>query len=117
MPERDSMNYPDNTHILIAVDGSDNARRAVSYVADFLRGLPCVNVTLLTIVSEPPEDYFTGQDERLTWVAEHTDTAEKMLKEYRHILTDAGFKENAVEDKMIVKTFSRSKKSSGVQPS
>ncbi len=102
--ERDPMNYPDNTHILIAVDGSENARRAVSYVAEFLRGLPRVSVTLLTIVSVPPEDYFTGPDERRAWVAEHTDTAEKMLKEYRHILTDAGFKENAVEDKLIVKT-------------
>jgi nucleotide-binding universal stress UspA family protein len=101
--ERDSMNYPESTHILIAVDGSDNARRAVTYVGDFLQGLPWVHVTLLTIVSEPPEDYFTGPDERLEWVSSHTDTAEKMLKEYRDILTGAGFRETAVDDKLIVK--------------
>ena len=102
--ERKDNQSPVGTHILIAVDGSENARRAVTYVADFLRGLPWVNVTLLTIVSEPPEDYFTGQDERQLWVAKHTETAEKMLKEYRSILTGAGFKETAVENRMVVKS-------------
>ena len=102
--ERHPVNYPDNTNILIAVDGSENARRAVTYVAEFLRGLPRVSITLLTIVSEPPEDYFTGQDERETWVAEHSDAAEKMLREYRLILTGAGFKDTAVDDKLVVKS-------------
>jgi len=101
--EKIIMDYPENTHILIAVDGSENAKRAVMYVGGFLRGLPWVSITLLTIVSEPPEDYFTGQEERDAWLAEQTEAARKMLHENRDILLKAGFKETEVEEKMVVK--------------
>jgi len=56
--------------LLIAVDGSENAKRAVLYVAEFLRGLPGYCITLLNIISEPPPDYFTGKEDRQAWEEE-----------------------------------------------
>jgi len=86
-------------NILIAVDNSENARRAVQYVADLLRGLPWFRVTLLTIISQPPEDYFTGKQEQEKWIADQNTAADKMLEGYRKILVQSGFQENAVETK------------------
>jgi nucleotide-binding universal stress UspA family protein len=86
-------------NILIAVDNSENARRAVQYVADLLRGLPWFRVTLLTIISEPPEDYFTSKEEHQQWITEQKAAADKMLEEQKRILIQAGFQENAVDVK------------------
>jgi nucleotide-binding universal stress UspA family protein len=82
--------------ILIAVDGSENAKRAVMYVAEFLRGLPGYCITLLNIISEPPADYFTGREERQAWEEEQGAKAEKMIAEYRGILIQSGFAEDSI---------------------
>ena len=84
-------------NILIAVDSSENAQRAVLYVADLLRGLPWFRITLLTIISEPPEDYFTSKEEHQQWIADQNSAADKMLEEHRQILIQTGFQENAVD--------------------
>jgi hypothetical protein len=47
-----------NKNILIAVDESENARRAVSYVGQLLGGLEDFRVTILHVVPEPDEDFF-----------------------------------------------------------
>ncbi len=86
-------------NLLVAVDGSENARRAAHYVADFLGGVPGFRVTLLTIVPEPSEDYFATDEERKTWIEEHSSGAEKILKDYREMLIQSGFS----EDKVMVK--------------
>lgn len=90
--------------ILIAVDGSENAKRAVIYVADFLRGIPGFHVTLLNIVSEPPEDYFSNNQEHKKWIEEHQEIAQQMLEDYRVILMQGGFKEEAIEAKVVMKS-------------
>jgi len=82
--------------LLIAVDGSENAKRAVLYVAEFLRGLPGYCITLLSIISEPPPDYFSCKEERQAWEEEQGVKAEKMVAEYRGILIRSGFAENAI---------------------
>ena len=86
-------------HIVVAVDNSENARRAVLYVADLLRGIPRFHVTLLTIISEPPEDYFTDQQELQQWTADQDSAADKMLEECRNVFIQAGFQESAVDVK------------------
>jgi nucleotide-binding universal stress UspA family protein len=86
-------------NILIAVDNSENARRAVQYVADFLRGLPWCHITLLTIISQPPEDYFTGEQEQQQWLADQNAGADKILEELREILIQSGFQKHAVDTK------------------
>jgi nucleotide-binding universal stress UspA family protein len=82
--------------LLIAVDGSENAKRAVLYVAEFLRGLPGYCITLLNIISEPPPDYFTRKEDRQAWEEEQGIKAEKMVAEYRGILIRSGFSEDAI---------------------
>ena len=56
-------------HIMVAVDGSDNARRAV---------------------------LFADNDERQQWLFDQRSEAQKVMDEYRHILVDAGFQEDKV---------------------
>ncbi len=58
-----------NRNILIAVDESENAARAVSYVRDLLTGLSGFHITLITIIPEPSEDYFLSESERTEWIS------------------------------------------------
>lgn len=83
-------------HLLVALDGSENAQRAALYVADLLGGVPGFRVTLLNIVPEPSEDYFETAEERTAWVEEHSSGAEKMLQKYREVFIQAGFREDKV---------------------
>ena len=78
-------------HLLVAIDQSDSSRRAVLYVADFLGGFPGFQVTLLSIIPEPEEDFFNSEDERASWIRERTRESERMLENYREILIQAGF--------------------------
>jgi nucleotide-binding universal stress UspA family protein len=47
-----------NKNILIAVDDSDNSRRAVSYVAQLLGGIGGFKVAIVHVIPEAEEDYF-----------------------------------------------------------
>lgn len=84
-------------HIMIAVDGSDNARRAVAFVADFLGCYTGLKVTLLHIILEPEDTYFPDEKTRRQWLADQDGDAKKFMKEYRHILVAAGFSEDKVD--------------------
>lgn len=83
-----------NKNILIAVDESENARRAVSYVGQLLGGLPGFKVTVLHVIPDPEEDYFPDQKEKDKWLARTKQKVDTMLADYRKILIDAGFSEN-----------------------
>ncbi|MBC8412664.1 MAG: universal stress protein [Nitrospira sp.] len=83
-------------HLLIALDGSKNAERALMYVADFLGGQKGFRVTLLRIVPELSEDYFATQDEHDKWIDDETEKAEELLESYRGILIQSGFKPRKV---------------------
>lgn len=78
-------------NILIAVDESENSRRAVSYVAKLLEGMPRFKVMLLHIINEPEEDFFADDGERARWMAEKQETGERVLAEAKALLTGAGF--------------------------
>jgi len=80
-----------NKNILIAVDESDNARRAVSYVGQFLGGLPGFKVMVLHVVPEPEEDYFPTTAEKEKWLGEYRQKIDALLAEYRRILIGHGF--------------------------
>ncbi|GBD96621.1 MAG TPA: universal stress protein [Nitrospirae bacterium] len=84
-------------HILIALDESENARRALLYAADFLGGTPGFRATLLRIIPEPPEDYFDSDEERNKWIEDRRSTAKEMLENYRKILIQSGFREDKVD--------------------
>jgi nucleotide-binding universal stress UspA family protein len=78
-------------HVLIAVDESDSSRRAVSYVADMLKGIKAFNILLLHIINEPEEDFFPSAPERENWITEKKLTAEAILKGDRDLLVQKGF--------------------------
>jgi nucleotide-binding universal stress UspA family protein len=84
-------------HILLAVDESANARRAVRYVADLLGGMTGFRVTLLSIIPEPSEDYFAADADRKEWTEKYRARVLAILEECRRMLIDSGFGEDRVE--------------------
>lgn len=85
-----------NKNILIAVDESSNARRAVFYVARLLGGLPGFRIYLLHVLSPPEDDFFPTAADKNAYVQKHRREIERVLEEYRQILTDSGFAAEAV---------------------
>ena len=85
-----------NKNILIAVDESDNARRAVAYVGKLLEGVKNFNVLILHVIRQPEEDYFPDVAEKDIWLSQYKLKVDVMLKNYRQILIRAGFAPEAV---------------------
>ncbi|MFC1827455.1 universal stress protein [Thermodesulfobacteriota bacterium] len=83
-------------HIMVAVDSSDNARRAVLFVGDFFGCYEGFQVTLLHIILEPEATFFRNNDERQKWLKKQRAESRKIMEEYKHILVDAGFSEDKV---------------------
>ena len=78
-------------HVLIAVDDSENAKRVVIYAADFLGGVPGFRATVLTVIPEPPVDYFNTDEERSAWIEGRMSGATEMLDRFRQVLIQSGF--------------------------
>lgn len=85
------MNPEVNRNILIAVDTSENSRRAVQYVAGMLGGIKEFKVSILHIIQEPEEDEFAVEEEKEKWFVTHRQEADRLLEEYRQILLEAKF--------------------------
>lgn len=84
------MNPLKNSHIVIAVDGSENSRRAVAYVGELLGGLKGFTVTLLHVIHAPEEDFFSSPQERERWVKSGRKKVERWIAEYRDMLIAGG---------------------------
>jgi nucleotide-binding universal stress UspA family protein len=80
-----------NQDILIAVDESENAERAVSYVARLLEGRAGFRVTILHIIQDPEEDYFPDPAEKVKWLDQYRARMAQRVEVYRGILLAAGF--------------------------
>ena len=91
-----------NKNILIAVDESENARRAVSYVGQFLAAIKGFKVLILHVIRQPEEDYFPTSSEKDQWLDQYKLKVDAMLKDYRQILIRAGF---APEDVSVRSTL------------
>ncbi|GAB4344860.1 MAG: universal stress protein [Desulfobulbaceae bacterium] len=90
-------------HLLVAVDASDNSKRAVMYLADFFCGDPSVFITILSILPEPSEDFFPAEEERQQWLSEERGKMEEILAGYKQLLLDAGFREEQIEVRLVVR--------------
>lgn len=99
----DSEHHGGERHILLAVDGSENARRAVLYVGDFLGGNRGFRVTLLNIIPEPPADYFGSEKDRREWADKQRTESLSMLEQYRTLLVQSGFPESRVEVRLDIR--------------
>jgi len=80
-----------NKDILIGVDESENSRRAVSYVGQFLGESGKVKVTLLHVIPKPVEDFFSDRNAEKKWIENHSRKVDAFLEEYRQILIHWGF--------------------------
>jgi len=85
-----------NKNILIAVDESENARRAVSYVAQLLGKADGFKVTVLHVIPDPEEDFFPNDREKEKWLKHYGEKVERILREHRDILIRGGFKAESV---------------------
>ncbi len=99
---KERLKTPEDRHILIALDRTENAKRAVLYVADFLGGHEGVRATLLSIVTEPSEDYFENDFERADWLDSQYISTKEMLENYRDILIHSGFIESKIDIRIII---------------
>lgn len=96
------MSFEINRNILIAVDESENAQRAVIYVGKLLGGINGFKVTVLHVIREPEEDYFPEEGDKAQWYDDYRKKVDQMLEDYRKILINAGF---APEDVSIRSTI------------
>lgn len=92
-----------NKNIMLAVDESDNARRAVIYVGQILGGLPDFKVLILHVVPEPEEDYFPTRAEKEKWLNGYKKRIDVMLNDYRNILLQSGFDANDVSTRSTLR--------------
>ncbi|KAF0179563.1 MAG: UspA domain-containing protein [Nitrospirae bacterium] len=81
---------PLNRHVLIAVDGSENSDRAVAYMVCMLGNVSGVQVTLLNIISIPPEDYFHTPEEESKWIEEHEHASIAAVRRHTEQLVAGG---------------------------
>jgi nucleotide-binding universal stress UspA family protein len=98
--ETNSMENSDalkDRHVLIALDESENAKRALLYAADILGSVPGFRATLLRIIPEPSEDYFDTDNDRKKWIDDKRSRATERLENYREILIQSGFGKDKVE--------------------
>ena len=91
-----------NRSVLIAVDASPNAGRAVAYAARMLGGCPDVTVVLLHVINPPEDDYFLTPGARDAWLEEQGAAMEHMLAAYRERMADAGFDAARVSVRCLV---------------
>jgi len=80
-----------NKNILVAVDHSDNARRAVDYVGQLLGGAKGFRATILHVLQEAEEDYFPNMAEKDEWLSQYREKVNALLDDCREILIRAGF--------------------------
>ncbi len=92
-----------NRNILVAVDGSENSKRAVLYAGDIINGMKGFHVTIVHIISIPPDDYFASEDEKAFWIGSKSLEGNKILQEHLFLLLNSGIEKEDVETKLIVK--------------
>jgi nucleotide-binding universal stress UspA family protein len=88
--------HHNNKKILIAVNASENSRRAVSYVSKILRGFSGFHVVFLHVIDPPEEDYFSCRAEQEKWMVQHRIEIDRLLEGYRQILIQEGFDPKAL---------------------
>lgn len=82
--------------ILIAVDASDNAARAVDYVAQLLTDTATFDVTVLYIERPPNRDFFPSDEEWIKAGAAQEERIRTFLEESRQKLVAVGLSQTSV---------------------
>jgi nucleotide-binding universal stress UspA family protein len=79
-----------NKSILIGVDDSENSRRAVSYVGQMLSEVRGCRMTLLHIIPDPEEDFFSDLRDQNRWLSRYQKKMTTLLEDDRQKLIDLG---------------------------
>lgn len=74
--------------ILVAIDGSQNSKRAVEYVADVVKGCRDFEITLLHIERLPDRDTFAEEESWKKECVEHRQKIESFLSENKQMMED-----------------------------
>jgi len=90
-------------NILIAVDESENAKRAVLYVRDLLEGLTGFHITIITIIPKPSEDYFASDAEKSEWIEQAKKNAHSALESFRQLFIQNNFREEDITTQIVYK--------------
>jgi nucleotide-binding universal stress UspA family protein len=80
----------DTNKILVAIDGSENSKRAVEYVAGVVKGCPNFEITLLHIERLPDRDIFADEDAWKKECVAHRRKIETFLSENKQMMADYG---------------------------
>jgi nucleotide-binding universal stress UspA family protein len=92
----------DPKNILIAVDASDNAVRAVDYAATMLGHTPGVRVTLLYVERAPGRDLFDTEEAWLSQCRLEHERVFGFLKDARARLAAAGIQQAAMAERTVL---------------
>ena len=87
---------PKERKILLCVDESENAQRAVDYVGRIVGDLPGFQVALVSIVEEPSSDIFSRPEDRDHYLSEKQNTINEVLRNARDRLIELGVDEKSV---------------------
>lgn len=97
------MSYEVNRNILIAVDESQNAQRAVTYVGKLLGGIKGFKVTVLHVIREPEDDYLPNEENKEKWFKEYHHEVDQMLEKYRNMLINLGMSPHDVSTRATIR--------------
>ena len=86
-----------NKNFLIAVDDSESARRAVQYAGYVLGKLQDIHVTLLHVIPEPDEDFFSEEEQKNQWLEKYQERMKAAIDKYHQMLVADGISEDAIE--------------------
>ncbi|MGB9712357.1 MAG: universal stress protein [Dissulfurimicrobium sp.] len=90
--------------ILIAVDASENARRAVEYTGEIVGNAKGFEIMLLHIARPPERDTFPDEQ---VWEAKRLEMMAKIMdffKEARHILESMGVANESISERYVEST-------------
>lgn len=87
--------------VLIAVDGSENSLRAVSYTVGFLSERPDYIVQLVYIERLPERDFFPDEDAWKTQCREHSSAMRSFMQEARSVLESGGLSPDNISIKYV----------------
>lgn len=87
----------DTNKILVAIDGSENSRRAIDYVANIIKDCQWFKVKLLYIERSPDRDFFADDDLWKKACIKQRQDLHDFLSESKELLIKKGVQQERVE--------------------
>lgn len=95
------MECPQSHNLLMALDESENSRRALEYVSLWAACTEAVQVTLVHVIKEPSRDVLPDEDEREEYIGQKKKAAEAFLGRVEKDLNSRGVPDSRIEVKAL----------------